>query len=68
MEAFTQDLSNSSRFAFGTTVGLKAAVTSVVGTYLTYANSYNHEPAVGKVSTNNAISAGLTVTIKGVKK
>jgi putative salt-induced outer membrane protein YdiY len=63
--SYTQDLVQGGNYKLGSSVALDAAVNSVLGLQIAYALSYDHAPAQGRVRTNNAISAGLTLGWKG---
>ena len=63
--SFTQGLAEAENFKFGSSVALDAAVNAVLGLQIAYALAYDHDPARGRVNTNNSVSAGLTLGWKG---
>jgi Protein of unknown function, DUF481 len=63
--SYTRDLDVARNYKIGSSVALKAAINSVMGVQLSYAVAYDNAPVKGKVKTNNAFSAGLTLGWKG---
>jgi len=64
VQSYTHDLTESDNFKLGTIVAMKAAINTIFGVQLSYALAYDHHPLAGVKTTNNAFSAGFTVSWK----
>jgi putative salt-induced outer membrane protein YdiY len=63
--SYTGDLGLGTNYKLGSSVALKAALNSVLGLQMAYGVNYDHAPPAGKVRTNHAVNAGITVGLKG---
>ncbi|MEZ5316264.1 MAG: DUF481 domain-containing protein [Vicinamibacterales bacterium] len=63
--SYTRDLDVGRNYKIGSSISLKASINSVLGMQLNYAIAYDNAPVRGKVTTNNAFGAGLTLGWKG---
>ncbi len=63
--SLTRDLSSARNYTLGSSIALNAAINAVLGLQISYGLAYDNAPAAGKVPTNHAFNAGLTIGWKG---
>jgi Protein of unknown function, DUF481 len=63
--SLSQDLASAARYILGSSVALESAVTAVLGVRVSYALSYTGRPVGRAVRATNALSGGLTLSLKG---
>lgn len=63
--SLSQDLTTAANYTFGSSIALKSAVTSMLGVRVSYAMSYTGRPVGRAVRLTNALSGGLTLSLKG---